>query len=159
MSFPKLKNAALCRALVYLIILFCFAAPVVLSLLLPLSDGVRVAILLLSLISFLVYLFKRFVFLLTLDATLAAQHCHNTAREHFMLPSSFRAEKAKRRLSSYGRGASPLTACAFPSSPNIPSRTAAYAFSARAFSEGVCPLPPRPYCPSRSATRTTRFGA
>ena len=109
MKFPKLKNALLCRILVYVVVLGGFIAPIIIVANLnfvpetiKIITGVTLAI------ALLVYLIKNFVLLLAMDIGLATLHCNNTARKRFALPLSFAVKKVENRILKYGKPCSPI---------------------------------------------------
>lgn len=109
MKFPKLKNALLCRILVYVVVLGGFIAPIIIvanlnfvPVAIKIITGVTLAI------ALLVYLIKNFVLLLAMDIGLATLHCNNTARKRFALPLSFAVKKVENRILKYGKPCSPI---------------------------------------------------
>ena len=108
MEYPKLKNALLCRILVYVTVLSTFIAPiVVIASMSFVDDLVKVVVMLTLPIALIIYIIKNFAVLMGMDITLAKLHCHNTARKCFTLPESFDIERTKRRISHYGKSCSP----------------------------------------------------
>ena len=108
MKFPKIKNALLCRILMYVIVLGGFAAPVVIVAMLPFVPtdvkgffGMGVGICL------IVYLFKNFMVLFPLDMALACLYGNLKAREFFTLRKNFSVEKTEKRLSRFGTAYDP----------------------------------------------------
>ena len=109
MKFPKLKNALLCRVLVYVVVLGGFIAPIIIvanlnfvPVEIKIITGVTLAI------ALLVYLIKNFMFLMAMDIGLATLHCNNTARKKFALPRSFTVKKVENRILKYGKPYSPI---------------------------------------------------
>ena len=109
MEFPKLKNALLCRILVYVVVLGGFIAPIIIVANLnfvpetiKIITGVTLAI------AFLIYLIKNFILLMAMDIVLATLHCNNTARKRFALPKSFAVKNAENRISKFGKQYSPI---------------------------------------------------
>ena len=109
MEFPKLKNALLCRILVYVVVLGGFIAPIIIvanlnfvPVAIKIITGVTLAI------ALLVYLIKNFVLLLAMDIGLATLHCNNTARKRFALPLSFAVKKVENRILKFGKPCSPI---------------------------------------------------
>ncbi len=115
MKSPKLKNALLCRFLVYLVVLGGFIAPIIIVANLTfVSEEVKVIVGIGLAVGLLVYLFKNFVLLMAMDVSLAMLHCHNTARKHFVLPKSFAEQKVERRITRFGKGYEPLAISPVP---------------------------------------------
>ena len=109
MKFPKLKNALLCRILVYVVVLGGFIAPIIIVANLnfvpekiKIITGVTLAI------ALLIYLIKNFMLLMAMDIGLATLHCNNTARKRFALPKSFAVKNAENRISKFGKQYSPI---------------------------------------------------
>ena len=109
MKFPKLKNALLCRVLVYVVVLGGFIAPIIIVANLnfvpekiKIITGVTLAI------ALLIYLIKNFMLLMAMDIGLATLHCNNTARKSFALPKSFAIKNAENRISKFGKQYSPI---------------------------------------------------
>lgn len=109
MKFPKLKNALLCRILVYVVVLSGFIAPgIVIANLRFIREDVRmIAGFLLPCIAILIYIGKNFILLMAMDIELATLHCRRTARKRFALPPSFGAEKVKKRILKFGKPCAP----------------------------------------------------
>ena len=109
MKFPKLKNALLCRILVYVVVLGGFIAPIIIVANLnfvpekiKIITGVTLAI------ALSIYLIKNFMLLMAMDMGLATLHCNNTARKRFALPLSFAVKKVENRILKYGKPCSPI---------------------------------------------------
>ena len=104
MKSPKLKNALLCRILVYVVVLGGFIAPIiVVANLLFVPEAIKVIVGIGLVVGLLIYLLKNFVLLMAMDVGLAILHCHNTARKHFVLPESFSEQKVERRINRFGK--------------------------------------------------------
>lgn len=104
MNFPKLKNAVLCRILVYVIVIGIFAAPaIIVGCIDMVPDSVKVMFILVCSVGLIVYLIKNFVVLMSLDCTLALLHCRQTARKQFTLPKSFSVSKLDKRITRFGK--------------------------------------------------------
>lgn len=104
MSFPRLKNALLCRMLIYVIVLGGSLAPIIIVANLRfLPEFIKLIIYIASEIGLLIYLIKNLAVLMAMDVELAMLHCHNTARKRFVLPGSFSVEKAEKRISRFGK--------------------------------------------------------
>ena len=109
MEFPKLKNALLCRILVYVVVLGGFIAPIIIVANL---NFVPVAIKIITdvtlAIALLVYLIKNFALLMAMDISFATLHCNNTARKRFALPRLFDVKKVENRILKFGKPCSPI---------------------------------------------------
>ncbi len=104
MKYPKLKNALLCRILVYIVVLGGFVAPIIIVANLKfVPEAVKVIIGIGLTVGLLIYLIRNLVLLMAMDVGLAMLHCHNTARKHFALPISFSAQKVERRITRFGK--------------------------------------------------------
>lgn len=109
MNFPRLKNALLCRILVYVVVLGGFIAPIIIVANLKfVPEAVKVIVGMGLTVGFLVYLIKNFVLLMAMDVGLAMLHCHNTARRQFVLLRSFSAQKVEMRISRFGQKCEPI---------------------------------------------------
>lgn len=101
---PKLKNALLCRILVYVVVLGGFIAPIIIVANLKfVPEAIKVIVGMGLAVGLLVYLIKNFVLLMAMDVGLAMLHCHNTARKHFVLPKSFSEQKVEREFTRFGK--------------------------------------------------------
>ena len=104
MKSPKLKNALLCRILVYVVVLGGFIAPIIIVANLKfVPEAIKVIVGIGLAVGLLIYLIKNFVLLMAMDVGLAMLHCHNTARKHFILPESFSEQKVERRINRFGK--------------------------------------------------------
>lgn len=104
MKYPKLKNALLCRILVYIVVLGGFIAPIIIVINLPfVPEPVKVLVGISLPIGLIVYLIKNFMVLMGMDMTLALLHCNNRGRKFFTLPKNFQVEKVEKRLSRFGK--------------------------------------------------------
>ena len=104
MNFPRLKNALLCRILVYVVVLGGFIVPIiVVASLTFVPEIVKIIVSIGFVIGLLVYLIKNFILLMTMDLMLAMLHCRNTARKRFVLPCSFSVKKVEKRISWFGQ--------------------------------------------------------
>lgn len=104
MKFPRLKNALLCRILVYIVVLGGFIAPIIVTLNLGfLPEAVKMLVCLIFAIGLVAFLIKNFVLLMAIDIELAMLHCRNTARKRFALTRSFSVEKTEKRISRFGK--------------------------------------------------------
>ncbi len=110
MKFPQLKNALLCRILVYVVVLGGFIAPIVIVARIPfIPIEVKVLIGLGFAIGLIIYLVKNFILLMTMDVILGTLHCHNTAGKWVVLPKSFSAQTAEKGLLRFGKAYEPIT--------------------------------------------------
>jgi len=101
---PKLKNALLCRILVYIVVLGGFIAPIIIVVNLKfVPEAIKVIVGIGLAVGLLIYLLKNFVLLMAMDVGLAMLHCHNTARKHFILSESFSEQKVERRINRFGK--------------------------------------------------------
>jgi hypothetical protein len=101
---PKLKNALLCRILVYVVVLGGSIAPIIIVANLKfVPEAIKVIVGIGLAVGLLIYLLKNFVLLMAMDVGLAMLHCHNTARKHFILPESFSEQKVERRINRFGK--------------------------------------------------------
>lgn len=109
MRFPKLKQALLCRLLMYAVVLSAFITPIVIVATIQVIPAVISALFGISMgIGLLVYLIKNFIVLMAMDTGLATLHCYQTARKEFDLPKTQKTEQIEKRLSSFGKGYIPL---------------------------------------------------
>ncbi|MBQ8358568.1 MAG: hypothetical protein IJX37_01450, partial [Oscillospiraceae bacterium] len=77
MNFPRLKNALLCRILVYVVVLGGFIAPLIIVVSLKfVPEAVKVIVGIGLVVGLLIYLLKNFVLLMAMDVGLAMLHCH-----------------------------------------------------------------------------------
>jgi len=115
--FPRLKNALLCRILLYTIILGGWIVPCVIAATLPLvPEVIKVLVVIGWSIGSLVFLIKNFIVLMTVEVGLTMPHCLNTARKRFVLPPSFSVQEVERKLSHFGEGCEP---CAISPQPTM----------------------------------------
>ena len=115
MYFPRLKNALLCRILVYVVVLGGFIAPIIIVVNLKLIPEIVKIIIVISLaIGLLAYLIKNLVLLITMDIMLATLHCRNTARKRFILPRSFSVKKTENKISRFGQKCEPIAISPHP---------------------------------------------
>ena len=109
MKFPKLKNALLCRVLVYVVVLGGFIAPIIIVANLNfVPETIKIVVGVAFAIALLIYLIKNFMFLMAMDIGLATLHCNNTARKKFALPRSFTVKKVENRILKYGKPYLPI---------------------------------------------------
>ncbi len=124
MKSPKLKNALLCRILVYVVVLGGFIAPIIIVANLKfVPEAIKVIVGIGLAVGLLVYLIKNFVLLMTMDVGLAMLHCHNTARKHFALPKSFSVQKFERRITRFGKEYEPSAISPRPETLRYKSNT------------------------------------
>ena len=109
MEFPKLKNALLCRILVYVVVLGGFIAPIIIVANLNfVPETIKLVVGVAFAIALIIYLIKNFMLLMAMDIGLATLHCNNTARKRFALPKSFSIKNAENRISKFGKQYSPI---------------------------------------------------
>ena len=109
MKFPKLKNALLCRILVYVVVLGGFIAPIIIVANLNfVPETIKIVVGVAFAIALLIYIIKNFMLLMAMDIGLATLHCNNTARKRFALPRSFAVKKVENRLLKFGKPCSPI---------------------------------------------------
>lgn len=124
MKFPRLKNALLCRILVYLIVLGSFIAPVIIVASLGfIPEFLKIIIGIVLIFCLLIYLIKNFAFLMAMDIGLAVLHCHNSARKCFVLPPFFSVQKVEKRISQFGKKYEPITISSYPKTFQYKSKT------------------------------------
>ena len=104
LHFPRLKNALLCRVMVYVVVLGGFLAPIFLVLRLEfLPDVVKTLVTLGLIVGLIVYILKNLLLLMSLDMFLGMLHCRNKARKRFTLPRTFSVPAAERSIARFGR--------------------------------------------------------
>lgn len=115
MRFPKLKNALLCRILVYIVVLGSFIAPIIIAANLSfIPEEVRFIVCIGFAIGLLAYIVKNFILLMAMDISLATLHCHNRARKSFTLPKSFSVKSTEKKISGFGKETQPTAASPRP---------------------------------------------
>lgn len=103
MKYPKIKNALLCRILIYIVVVGGFLFPIIPICLLPfIPEGTKVLISLALVVALIVYMVKNFVTLMTMDATLAFINCFRNARTLFNLPNNFSIKKIQNKVLRFG---------------------------------------------------------
>ena len=108
MKYPNLKNALLCRILVYVIVLGGFILPIIICASIDLiPDEISIMVFFVMTIGLLVYIFKNFALLMYMDIFLATLHCHNTARKKFDIDRKRIAQKIESRISRFGKKYAP----------------------------------------------------
>lgn len=109
MKIPQLKNALLCRILVYVVVLGGFIAPIIIVANLSfVPETIKIVVGVAFAIALLVYLIKNFWVLMAMDIGLATLHCNNTARKRFTLPRLFAVKKVENRILKFGKSCSPI---------------------------------------------------
>ena len=109
MKIPQLKNALLCRILVYVVVLGGFIAPIIIVANLNfVPETIKIVVGVAFVIALLIYLIKNFMLLMAMDIGLATLHCNNTARKRFALPRLFAVKKVENRILKYGKPCSPI---------------------------------------------------
>ena len=110
MNAPKLKNALLCRILVYVVVIGIPILAITLAVSIPVIPlPVRVLVCIGSAVGLLIYVVRNFAVLMAMDMALAVQHCRNTARRRFHLPRGFCEGRVERRLRRIGRAYEPTS--------------------------------------------------
>lgn len=109
MKFPRLKNALLCRILVYVVVLGVFIVPMAVVMSLSfIPEAVKLIVIIGLSVGFIIYLFKNFVLLILIDSRLAILRCYKTARKRFVLPKSFSVQKTEKKISRFGKKYEPI---------------------------------------------------
>lgn len=104
MKYPKIKNARLCRMLVYIVVIGGFLFPIIPVCLMPfIPEDTKILISSALVVALLIYMVKNYVTLATMDATLAFINCLLSARTQFDLPDNFSVEKSQNRISRFGK--------------------------------------------------------
>ena len=116
MNQPRLKYPRLCRILSYVVVIGAGLLPIFIVFNLPVPDGVKVIVLLASLLGLLVYLFKNFLVLMGMDMVLASLSCYRTARTQYPLPQHRSADVIRQSILSYGTECEPTAIRPAPSS-------------------------------------------
>jgi len=107
MGFPKLKYPRLCRLIPYVVVLGLPILIITITVFLPVSDAVKVVLIMGYFGVLLWYLFVNFPVLMSLDILLAILCCHRTARKQYILPSRCSAGRIVRGVSRYGTACEP----------------------------------------------------
>lgn len=104
MKHPKIKNALLCRILVYIVVIGGFLFPIIAVCSISfIPEGAKLFISVALAVALIVYIFKNFVTLMTIDATLAVINCFRNARTQFDLPDNFSTKKLQNKISRFGK--------------------------------------------------------
>ncbi len=115
MKFPKLKNALLCRVLIYVVIFGAFIIPAVIVLNVPfIPNTVKVTVCVVLLVCLSVYLIKNRALLLKMDTVLSTVQYNNEARKYFTLRSSFDDQTAEDKIYDFGLSYEPLPVLPLP---------------------------------------------
>ncbi len=124
MRFPRLKNALLCRILVYVVVLGSFFASMAVIVSLNFIPEIVKSIACIGLlIAFSIYLVRNFILLMAMDIQLATLHCRNTARKRFALPHSFSVDTVEKRISRFGKKYTPIPIAPTPNLLQYKSQT------------------------------------
>ena len=108
MKFPKLKNARISRIATYLAVLIpTFVLIAAVCCLNFISEVVKGIIVILILVGLIVFLLKKFVILMTMDAYLGTLHCKLTARKQFDLPGNFSESSLVNKIEKFGQKCEP----------------------------------------------------
>ena len=103
MKFPKIKNALLCRILVFVVVIGAFLLPI--AIIIPLGfipPEVKLIVGCALALALVFYIVKNFVVLMGMDVELAVLHAKGKARKSFTLPERFTPESVEARLPRYG---------------------------------------------------------
>lgn len=104
MKYPKIKNALLCRILIYVVIIGGFLFPIIPVCLIPfIPEGAKVLISFALVVALLICMIKNFVTLMTMDAMLAFINGFRNARTQFDLPDNFGTKKICDKISHFGK--------------------------------------------------------
>lgn len=104
MKYPKIKNARLCRILVYIVVIGGFLFPIIPVCLMPfIPEDTKILISIALVVALLIYMVKNYVTLATMDATLAFINCLLGARTQFDLPDNFSVKNSQNRISRFGK--------------------------------------------------------
>ena len=107
MNQPKLKYPRLCRILTYIVVIGTGLLPTIVFFNLPVPDGLKVIVLLGSLIGLLIYLIRNFLVLMMMDMVLAMESCYRTARSKYYLPQHRSADAIRSSILRYGVSCDP----------------------------------------------------
>lgn len=107
MNHPKLKYPRLCRILTYIVVIGTGLLPTIVFFNLPVPDGLKVIVLLGSLIGLLIYLIRNFLVLMMMDMVLAMESCYRTARSKYHLPQYRSADAIRSSILRYGVSCDP----------------------------------------------------
>lgn len=107
MNQPKLKYPRLCRILTYVVVIGAAILPIILVFQFPVPDGLKVIVLLGSLIGLLIYLIRNFLVLMIMDMVLAMESCYRTARSKYHLPQHRSADAIRSSILRYGVSCDP----------------------------------------------------
>lgn len=104
MKYPKIKNALLCRILIYIVVVGSFLFPIIPVCLIPsISENAKVLISFALVVALIIYIVKNLVTLMTMDATLAFINCFRNARTLFDLPDNFNTKKIQKKVLRFGK--------------------------------------------------------
>lgn len=132
-NYPKLKNALICRFIPYIVVLGGFIVPIVIVLALPFIPEIVKTIAVFGLVACLIiYIFKNFPVLMTMDVALATIHCINSARKRYDLPQRRTVNKIKKSISRFGKSYEPISV-----SPKPEALRYKFSSSATVYSKGI----------------------
>lgn len=104
MKYPRIKNALLCRILIYIVVIGGFLFPIIPLCLIPfISESVKILISFALVVALLIYMVKNFVTLMTMDAMLAFINYFRNARTEFDLPDNYSTTKILHKISRFGK--------------------------------------------------------
>lgn len=104
MKYPKIKNALLCRMLIYIVVIGGFLFPIIPICLMPfIPEEAKILISFALVVALIVYMVKNLVTLMTMDATLAFVNCFRNARTQFDLCGNFSTRRIRNKVSRFGK--------------------------------------------------------
>ena len=115
MKHPKLKYPRLCRILTYVVVIGTGLLPVFIVFNLSVPEGLKVIVLLGSLIGLLIYLFRNFLVLMMMDMVLAMESCYRTARTQYQLPQRRSVDTIRASILRFGTAYEPAPIQPVPS--------------------------------------------
>lgn len=108
MNFPRLKNALLCKIILYAVVIGAFFVPIVSVAILSFVPEIVKVIVFIGLTGgLLVYVIKNSAVLMAVYIVLEMLHCRQTARKRFALPRSFSATNAEKKIARFGKKCEP----------------------------------------------------
>lgn len=104
MKHPKIRNALLCRILIYIVVVGGFLFPIIpVCSMSFIPEGTKVLISFALIVALLIYMVKNFVTLMTMDTMLAFINYFRNARTQFDLPDNFSTKKIRDKISRFGK--------------------------------------------------------
>ena len=130
MKYPKLKNALLCRILIYVVVIGMFILPIIIVSSIPfIPKVIKLIFGFVMVIGLIFYILKNFAFLIAMDMVLALQHAKNKSRKNFVLRESFNVENIQAGISHFGKGYMPTAITPKPDLVQYKSTAPAEEFS------------------------------